>query len=230
MKVFKKEELNETNPICSFPVTDELKIEASFFKLDFDGMFIKYGTISNFDSNNISFPFHYFTMQISDKEVLWEVTDKDGAKSHHSTEKYSISYNPPHHPNSEKTDDYFEFVSILVEPEKLLSMAKKTENGNPSFEQMHNIADPHLEGIFRLLLSEVQSGNGNGKPFIDHLVSLLSIHFVENYTSKEKAIVENIGGLTKESIEKIESYVDDNLSENISIETLAKELGIWSAC
>ncbi len=226
IKKFEKVELNEANPLCSFAETDELKINASFYKLEFDKAFIKYGSISNFESNNISFPYHYFTMQISEKDVNWETTDNRGKKKEYITGKYSISYTPPFTQSSERTDDYFEFVSILIEPDEMLLKGKRNSNNNLKYKKMNNISDPHLEGIFRLLLSEVRSGNENGRIFINHLIALLSIHFIKNYTADNVDIIENISGLTKDNINKLESYIEKNLSENISIDILADELRI----
>ena len=87
--------------------------------------------------------------------------------------------------------------------------------------------DLNLEYIFKLLLSEIQAGNQNGKLFIENIVSILALHFVKNYSKEQSSgLVENVSGFTNMEIEKVVYYIDKNMSENIKIENLAEEFGI----
>ena len=225
MEIFSKQDLNKTNPICSFAVTNELRIEASFYKLDFDSLLIKYGSISNYNSNRISFPYHYLTMQTSNNEVEWELTEDNGSKKKFTTKNGSIWYLPPNDIQTLKSDDFHEFVSIMINHEKLIELSKINKDRNISFQKIFNINDTHLENMLNLLLSEIQTNNQNGISFIDHLVSLISIHFVSNYSTEVTELVQNVDGITSDNFIKIENYISDNLSENINIEKLANLIG-----
>ena len=85
----------------------------------------------------------------------------------------------------------------------------------------------NLEYIFKLLLSEIQAGNQNGKLFIENILSILAFHFVKNYSKEQSPrLVENVNGFTSKELEKALYYIDENMAENFKIEKLAKEFGI----
>jgi len=128
-------------------------------------------------------------------------------------------------PFSRSTEDYYKFILILIDPEKIISSAKTVEK-DFDIKEFYNINDPHLEHIFKLLLSEVQVGNKNGYFFVENLVSLLSMHFIKNYTISDSRLVDNIDGFTEEEYEKILLFIDKNLNEKINLDQLAKEIRI----
>ncbi len=107
----------------------------------------------------------------------------------------------------------------------MISSAKTPEK-DFDIDELFNINDPHLEHIFKLLLSEVQTGNKNGELFVENLVSLLSMHFIKNYANFDARLINNIDGFTKEEYEKISLYIDKNLNKRIKLDRLAKEMRI----
>jgi len=52
------------------------------------------------------------------------------------------------------------------------------------------------------------------------------MHFVKNYTNSENDLVKNVNGFTEKDYEKILLHIENNLTENISIDELAEEFGI----
>lgn len=76
------------------------------------------------------------------------------------------------------------------------------------FDPIYNIWDTHLEFSLKLLLSEVQTGNLNSKGFIDHIISLISLHFMNNYTkNRSENLLQHIQGLTGEEIANAVCYI-----------------------
>ena len=210
---------------CPFSVSDNLKIETSSYDLNLEGVIIRYGSISGFSAVDLVAPFHAFLMNISNRDIDWEISSQQGIKKVRM-EPNQIFFNPANVSFSRFTAQSYEFVLVLLEPGKLISSAQMSP-GNYTFSETYNIKDPNLEYIFRLLLSEIQTGNQNGELFIENIVSILSTHFVKNYSKEQTShLVENVNGLTKKELEKALAYIHNNMSENFNINTLAEEFGI----
>ncbi|MBT3368130.1 MAG: helix-turn-helix transcriptional regulator [Nitrospina sp.] len=219
-----KNEINSDGS-CPFSVSDNLKIEAASYDLNLDGIIIRYGSISGFRATDLVAPFHGFLMNVSDHDIAWEISSGNSRKEV-LMEPNQIFFNPANVPFSRYTTDHYEFILVLVEPEKMISAAPIASN-SPTFTETYQIKDPNLEYIFKLLLSEIQAGNKNGKLFIENIVSILAFHFVKNYSKEQSSgLVENVSGFTSKEIEKAFYYIDKNMSESVKIENLAEEFGI----
>ena len=218
---------NEINSAgsCPFSVSDNLKIEANSYDFNLDGIIIRYGSISGFRAMKLVAPYHLFFMNVSDHDIAWEIPSGDIMKQV-LMEPNQMFFNPANLPFSRYTADYYEFILVLIEPEKMISSAPIFSN-NYTFTETYCINDPNLEYIFRLLLSEIQAGNQNGKLFIDNIVSILTFHFVKNYSREQSSeLVENVSGFTSKELKKAFYYIDKNMSENFKITKLAEEFGI----
>ncbi len=210
---------------CPLSVSDNLKIEATSYDLNLDGIIIRYGSISGFRATHLTAPFHFFLMNVSDHDIAWDISS-EGSTKKVLMEPNQIFFNPANVPFSRYTPDNYEFILVLIEPEKMISSIPLVPN-NFTFKETYNIKDPNLEYMFKLLLSEIQAGNQNGKLFIENIVSILVFHFVKNYSKEQsQGLVENVNGFTGKELEKALYYIDKNISEKYKLEKLAKEFGI----
>jgi AraC family transcriptional regulator len=210
---------------CPFSVSDNLKIKTTSYDLNLEGIIIRYGSISGFRATDLTATFHAFLMNVSDHDVAWEISSGDSMKQV-LMEPNQIFFNPANVPFSRYTADHYEFILVLIEPEKMISSTPIVTN-NCTYTEAYHIKDPNLEYIFKLLLSEIQAGNQNGKLFIENIVSIFAFHFVKNYSKEQSPrLVENINGFTSNELEKALYYIDKNLSEKFRIDNLAEELGI----
>jgi AraC family transcriptional regulator len=210
---------------CPFSVSDNLKIEATSYDLHLEGIIIRHGSISGFKATDLVAPFHSFLMNVSDHDIAWEISS-GGRTEQVLMKPNQIFFNQANVPFSRCTTDHYEFILILIEPAKMISSAPPIPN-RITFAESYHIKDPNLEYIFRLLLSEIQAGNQNGKLFLENIVSILASHFVKNYSKEQSPeLVENVSGFTSEELEKALYYIDKNMSESYKIENLAEEFGI----
>jgi len=210
---------------CPFTASSNLQIEVTSYDLELDRYIIRYGSTEGFKCRNLTTPFHAFLMNVGENDIRWEIPEKDGSIENIIMKKNHIFFNPANLPISRSTEDYYEFILILIDPEKMISSAKTVEK-DFDIKELFNINDPHLEHIFKLLLSEVQTENKNGDFFVENLVSLLSMHFIKNYAIPDSRLINNIDGFTEEEYEKILLYIDKNLNEKIKLDQLAKEIRI----
>ncbi len=134
-------------------------------------------------------------------------------------------FDPAKVPFSRYTADCYEFILVYIDPEKMISSAR-VDPEDISFEPIYNIWDPHLEFPFKLLLSEVQTGNLNGKGYIDHIVSLISLHFMNNYSKDCSGnLLQHIQGLTGEEIANVVCYIKRNMPDDLKRDALIDDFG-----
>ena len=215
----------DTDGRCPFSVSNNLKIEATSYDLQLDGIIIRHGSISGFKAMDLVAPFHSFLMNISDHDIAWELSS-EGRTEEVLMKPNQLFFNQADVPFSRCTADHYEFILVLIEPERMISSSPVTLN-KITFAESYHIKDPNLEYIFRLLLSEIQAGNQNGKLFLENIVSILTSHFIKNYSKEQTPeLVENISGFTSEELEKALYYIEKNISESFKIENLAEEFGV----
>lgn len=202
-----------------------IDLKASSFELEFDGIIIKYGSTTQMKLENYTFPEHVFYMHIGNYHVDWKISNNNDIKEI-KPQNNDIWFVPANTSVSQFTNDTHEFLAVRLQADKMIDSAKNIVNKNIILKPIYNIKDPHLEHIFKLMLSEVQTNNKNGKYFIDSLVSLLSIHFIGNYCLKDTELIENISGITEEDYDRIINYINTNLSGQLNLEQLAAELEI----
>lgn len=203
--------------------TTSIDLKATSFELEFDGIVVKHGTASQINLDNLTFEDHFFYMHVGDYEVNWKIT-YENETTEIKNKKSDIWFVPANATISKVTNDTHEFIAVRLKHDKLVDSAKNIIDNNVILKPIYNIKDPHLEHIFKLMLSEVQTNNTNGKYFIDSLVSLLSIHFIGNYCIKNTDLVENIDGLIQKDFDNIINYINNNLSNNITLEQLSSDL------
>ena len=69
--------------------------------------------------------------------------------------------------------------------------------------------------------------NLNGKGYIDHIISLISLHFMNNYTKNRSGkLLRHIQGLTGEEIANVVSYIMQNIPDDLERNTLIDDFGL----
>ncbi len=212
-----------TDGTCPFSVSSNLNTKVTSYDMELDGIIIRHGSASGFKSKNLEAPFHVFLMNVGENDINWKITRNNGLIEELCMNKDHIFFTPANMPISRETGDYYQYLSIFIEPEKIISSSNTIEK-EFDFKEINNIKDQHLEHIFRLLLFEIQAENVNGKLFVEKLTSLLSMHFIQNYTISDSILVKNVDGFTKAEYEKILIYIEKNLHEKIKLDQLAKEI------
>lgn len=120
-----------------------------------------------------------------------------------------------------------ERIVISIYPEFLKSISSKATNLNYCFSHRpenfsHKISlNPEQQSRFMYFVNKIASSNGFGSDMIDYAT------FIELITSITKLYVNNNDSLEynyryNDQIQKILSYINDNITDNITIEHLAK--------
>jgi AraC family transcriptional regulator len=86
--------------------------------------------------------------------------------------------------------------------------------------------DPLVYHIIGNLIGEMSSGCPHGKVYGESLINTLCVHLICNYTTKKSLINEYKAGLSGSTLKIALEYINDRISENISLAEISTELDI----
>ena len=122
----------------------------------------------------------------------------------------------------ESTD---ETVVFCLEPAFLSRIARETECLNPDKIELKPILcgrDPHIEYIARSFLSEMQTDGLGGRLYSETLATQLGIQLLRNYSAFPIDLKQYDSGLSLRKLQTVIDYIQANLEEKISLNTLAE--------
>jgi AraC family transcriptional regulator len=88
------------------------------------------------------------------------------------------------------------------------------------------IRDPRLEHIGWAVKAEMESGQPNGSLYVEGLATAIAVHLLNHYTSGSQAPPEARGVLSRYRLKKVLAYVDDHISNKLSLAELAAVAGL----
>lgn len=78
-----------------------------------------------------------------------------------------------------------------------------------------------ISDIAKHLLAEVESNGANGALYAESLMTALAVKLIKNYSTARILPPEYKGGLSKRNLRLTIEFIDEHLSESLSLETLA---------
>jgi len=90
------------------------------------------------------------------------------------------------------------------------------------------IFDPVVQILVNALKADLEAGCPAGRLYGECFGVALSTHVLKSFSTSKIKIAEYSGGLPKRKLKQVLDYIEANLVEDISLETLAKLAGISS--
>ncbi len=116
-----------------------------------------------------------------------------------------------------------EFLQLYLNPAVVDRAAN--ELGNPAvIVPVLGAVDPLAEQTIYQLEEELTSGRGT-REYVDLLIETLATHLVKYY-AEDTWTVKNVGGFPTYLLERTHEYINSNLDRNLSVEEIARALGI----
>ncbi len=199
-----------------------LQIEFSSADLDWPGVILEKGSSPHFYPNNVYTPYFYFALAL-DQDLYWNAAINDGMTAL-KTSPGDIWINPPKTPFSHDISEPCYFVILAVLGQEFLDSCNLNLKGKKlQFLNNYNVHDETIKGIIDLFVIEASSGGRNGYAYLRNLLALLSTHYIQNYSNFSD--LESERGSTskfdRKQMDKVERYIDKNISSHISVEDLA---------
>lgn len=201
-------------------------IVASSASLGWEGVSIARGQTNATVLDQAASLQHHFCMIVGN-QVSWECSDDGKRMKALTTYPGQICIYPADILSSRRITMPYEFIALMLAPEKVLQGLRDVPLKNQmEFRVHHNVDDPQLQGLMHTFLAEAETGNPNGRLFVESLTLALSIHFVKQYAEESEVLPENRYSLNTRQLRRILDYIEDNLAEEISLEALAQEIGL----
>ncbi|WP_415911366.1 helix-turn-helix transcriptional regulator [Neptuniibacter sp. QD37_11] len=205
---------------------DVLDIQLSSKDLNWKGVVLEKGTSPHFYPTEVSTPYFYFALAL-EEDLHWEAEMPEGM-SHLVTVPGDVWINPPNTPFTHKIDDPCYFVILAIEQDTLLKHCPLHVAGKSiGFLKNYNVHDNVLKGMIELFLMEVENGGKNGKEYLVSLISMLSVHYLNNYSDfadSEQDRALNSKFCDRE-LEIVNQFIDKHLDRQITVDDLAEEVG-----
>ena len=146
-----------------------------------------------------------------------------GGKKSYCREKGNICLIPSKQPHSASWNDYYECLTIELEPQKLKQIV--IENDLESDFEMIEAdrgEDLLIPQIGLELVRESLVKNPVGKLYADSLAHTLVMHILRNYTSVNFGRKKLQGGLSGYKLKLVTEYINDNLDKELSLQGIAE--------
>ena len=135
-----------------------------------------------------------------------------------------IWINPPATPFTHSIDEPCYFLIVAIEKQRFIDACPIDLQGKQlRFLKNYNVQDDSLRATLELFLHEVQALGRNGPAYLENLLSLLAVHYINNYSDyldKQKE-QEDGSKFSHQELEKIDKLIAQNISRSITIEEMA---------
>ncbi|MFB2893513.1 helix-turn-helix domain-containing protein [Aerosakkonemataceae cyanobacterium BLCC-F50] len=124
-------------------------------------------------------------------------------------------------------DREVEFTLMILEPSYLNQIAHETVDGD-RVELMPQFAkpDPIIASIATALKTELESDGIGGKFYVESAITFLAAHLLQHHCSRTQLFKNYGDGLPKYRFREAIAYINEHLSEEISLEAIANHLHI----
>lgn len=206
---------------------EHFHIVESSRKLEWHGILLEKGSSDYFISDHIMTKDFFFAMELK-YEFDWTIS-VDGIEVEVHSHIEDIWINAPLSPFSHCNNNKSEFLVMTIEPKVLFeSYDGYLPKEDLKFLSDYSIHDEFIGHMMKMMLLEVQLDGSNGSQFIQHLIKLFSNYYINNYSNINSL---NKSGhlysvISKDKMALIDDYIYGHISDNISIDDLAKVLGM----
>jgi AraC family transcriptional regulator len=119
------------------------------------------------------------------------------------------------------------FSLIFLEPDSLIRVARESVTVERVNLYPHQaIRDPLIAQIGRLLTAELEFDRAGSRLFVDSLTIALSIHLLRHYSDWQQPLREDDCGLPSSKLQQAIAYINDHLTEDLTISAIANQLGL----
>ena len=205
----------------------EIEFSSREMKCNWPGVILEKGSSPHFYPQDVYTPYFYFALAL-EQDLHWNVRTSAGMTSIKSAPG-DIWINPPHKAFSHEISEPCFFLILAVEEKTFLdSCPLKLDIAKLQFLNNYNVHDESIKGIMELFLMEAKAKGNNGQAYLRNLLSLLSNHYVKNY-SNFADLSQNRTSFAKfndDHHQRVNSYIERHISEQITVDDLAAELNL----
>jgi AraC family transcriptional regulator len=122
-----------------------------------------------------------------------------------------------------------ETISFILDPTTLQQVALENDclrTGNLTLQPLVKATDPTLLTLALQFKQELQNNALGGKIYGESLANLFNIHLLRNYCTSAPILRSYRSGLSTKKLQQTIDYIQANLDEKLSLESIAAELNL----
>jgi AraC family transcriptional regulator len=159
-----------------------------------------------------------------------KISCRRGEDSHSGSAVHGdIDIIPANIPARWEIHDQNDTALILALPPSLMNTAAEEHGYDPRRVAIRNrfqIRDAQLENICWALKAEMESNYPSGRLYVDSLGISVASRLISTYSSVSQRAITKNGGLGGRKFKQALSYIEDHLSEDLSLSRIASTTGI----
>jgi AraC family transcriptional regulator len=86
--------------------------------------------------------------------------------------------------------------------------------------------DTKIEHIGWALKEEMETGYPNGRLYLESLAQALAVHLLNRHSSQSREMTSPNGGISGRRLKQVLSYIEDNLGQDLSLQSIAEVSGL----
>jgi AraC family transcriptional regulator len=86
--------------------------------------------------------------------------------------------------------------------------------------------DTKIEHVGWALKAEMETGYPNGRLYVESLAQALAIHLLNRHSSQSHEVSSPKGGIPGRRLKQVLSYIEDNLGQDLSLQSIAEVSGL----
>ena len=195
-------------------------------KAKWQGIKIMHGNVLSGELLEFTPSYHEINITLSGQVEVCKQTAV-GKNTYRCSEKDNVCITPFGQPLRAMWRNQIENLLIFFEP-KFVEQIALENNFARGFEMTESYvdSDPLIQHLGLTLLYEIYKEEKPDKLYADTLTQSMVLHLLKNYSTADSALKEMKGGLSGYKLRLVSEYINDNLTDDLSLAEIAKVAGL----
>jgi AraC family transcriptional regulator len=205
----------------------DARLVVSSDSLGWPGVLAEAGYKDGWEVDDLTVAHHYLAMNTDTAPLELEVYRAHGFRRV-TLEPGSIWFCPAGERFSHRVADRCTFAAVSIDPShfvRLVGVGDEPAERSSQIElrRVYGVRTPQVEHLVWALVAEADRGNPSGLPFVEALVTGLSLQIAHQAGVDAPRVARARGGLSPEARARVLELIDARLDRGVSIEELARE-------
>lgn len=203
---------------------DGASVAVSSHDLGWPGVLVEAGWKDSWEVDDLTIAHHYLALNVDEAPLVVEVKGSRGFRTV-TLEPGSIWVCPAREPFTHRVRDPSRFALVSIDPEHHDRQFDEAAVV-PELHRDYNIKSPQIEHVVKALVAEADRRNPGGLPFVEALVTALSLQLTQHAGLRTPAPQPARGGLSPLARRRVLELIDARVEDGVSIAELAREAGL----
>jgi AraC family transcriptional regulator len=197
--------------------------------LGWPGVLAEAGENATWEVDDLTVAHHYLALNTDEVPLTFEVRGPHGFRRV-TLDPGSVWFCPAGEAFTHRVWDRCEFAAIAIDPVYFARLVG-ADNGEPAdgspppeLRRVYGVRAPQIEHLVRALVVEAGRGNPSGLPFVDALVTGVSLQILRHAGVGAPRPTVLRGGLAPAARKRVLELIDARLEQRLSVDELAREV------